>query len=795
MRDFNYHNAETLEQASEILINKNNSRVIAGGTDLIGTMREQILPHTIENVVSLKTMKELKGVELDQDGLTIGAMTRLSEIEENFSIKVNYPLLAHAAHCVASPQIRNMATLGGNLCQEPRCWYYRYQGNKFNCLRKGGERCNAVVGRNAYHSIFGASRVCRTPCETNCPNHTNIPGYMEWIRAGKTREAAELLFRMNPIASATGRVCPHRCEAGCNRGKFDESVSIRDVERYLGDYTLDHIGEFIRKPEKESGKTVSIIGAGPGGLIAAFHVRKFGHRVVVFDENEHAGGMLYYGIPAYRLPKDILDRYEKALAGIGVEFRMNIKVGRDISLKEIISESDAVLIAIGAWSAQNLGCPGEDAEGVIGGIHFLNKVANHEDQKLGNSVAVIGGGNTAMDAARTARRMGTENVYIIYRRTMEEMPADKFEIEEAGREGVIFKNLAAPVQIIKDGKGAARQIRLQKMKLGLPDASGRRRPVPMENQFETIDVDTVIVAIGQSVNPDGFEELQVNNNNEIQANSGSTSLKGVFAAGDAVIGPKTAVEAIHDARMAAYEMIRFLNDDGQIEQAGFNPEDGTADTNVKSSIAFYESALQSSPRAKADVLPVKERGVYREDNSTIAGEGFLYEAGRCFSCGCVAASPSDLGAALIALGASVTTTKRKIAADEFFAAGVMSSTILEPGEIVVKIAIPAVNPGNRQIYVKYRPRKTIDFPIAGIAVNIDFDGSFIKQAHIAFGAVAPVPKRMYETEQFLEGRELTDETIEAAAGLAVKGCIPLAENRYKINLIYVLLKRALRAIL
>ena len=229
----NVYSAESLNEAITLLkANEGKAKILAGGTDLVGTIREKIHSEPVEDVVSLKALDELKEVREGDGSVEIGAMVTLAELQKNEVIRNSFPIISEAAGTVASPQIRNAATIGGNICQEPRCWYYRYQDDKFNCLRKGGDRCNAVVGNNLYHSVFGPSKVCQTPCEIHCPNHTNIPGYMEMIRKGDVHGAAEILFSVNPLAAVTGRICPHTCEQHCNRKKYDESVSIREVERY-----------------------------------------------------------------------------------------------------------------------------------------------------------------------------------------------------------------------------------------------------------------------------------------------------------------------------------------------------------------------------------------------------------------------------------------------------------------------------------------------------------------------------------------------------------------------------------
>ena len=240
MKDLEVYYAGSAKEASALLKEKGDSSwPMGGGTDLIGVIREGILPQQINEIVSLKKAEDLQGIIKDENYLTLGAATTLSEIEKNAEINQIFPALAEAARTVASPQIRHVATVGGNICQQVRCWYYRYQGDKFNCLRKGGERCNAVVGNNLYHSVFGAFKVCDPPCQVECPNSTNIPAYMERLRSGDIAGAAKILFEVNPLAAVTGRICPHTCEQTCNRKKFDESVSVREAERFLGDYVLE----------------------------------------------------------------------------------------------------------------------------------------------------------------------------------------------------------------------------------------------------------------------------------------------------------------------------------------------------------------------------------------------------------------------------------------------------------------------------------------------------------------------------------------------------------------------------
>ena len=776
---------QNIENASEMLDGK-DARVLAGGTDLLGVMRERILPDPIRTVVSLNEIEELKGIKNEEGFLSIGSMMTLAEISDNKEIRDKYPLLAEAAKSVASPQIRNVATIGGNICQEPRCWYYRYQDNKYDCLRKGGFRCNAMVGRNMYHSIFGAVKSGETPCASGCPNSTDIPLYLELIREGKTKEAADILFSVNPIAATTGRVCPHDCESDCNRGYFDENINVREIERYLGDFILENASDYYKVGD-ETGKRISIIGAGPAGMTAAIYLRMDGHAVTVYDENEKTGGMLYYGIPSYRLPKDILDKYRAVMEGMGISFRMNTKIGKDISLEEIREKSDAVFVGIGAWKAQEIGCAGEDAVNVFSGIDFLYKVAKKKDVGIGEKVVVVGGGNTAMDAARTAKRMGARDVTIVYRRSKHEMPAEKDEISEAEKEGIIIKTLVAPVEIItNDNKSHA--MKLQKMKLGEPDESGRCKPIPIADSYETIETDSIIVAIGQYVEANGLDGINITaRGNVATEENGITNVDNIYSSGDCVSGAATAVEAIAGGRSVARSISRFPGED--------TGETDIEESNIDNSLlaGFDQNSIENIQRTTKPEKDIDLRTLYEEDEETLRIDDILGEAKRCFNCGCVASSPTDIGAAVMALDGVIVTDKREIPAERFFRAGITSSTVLMQNEIVKFIKLPPGRPsGNCQSYFKYRTREAIDFPILSLAVNLEVSSSGkITGANVIAGAAAPVPIHLVEAERLLLGQNIENLNSEDVSVAAVGNCINLAENRYKINLLKVHLRRLL----
>ena len=309
---------------------------------------------------------------------------------------------------------------------------------------------------------------CRGPCVHGCPAHTDCQGYVGLVANGQAKEAYKLILERIPLPASIGRVCPHPCEDECRRSLIDEPIGIAMVKRFCGDYALenDPYAEWMPKPPPDSGKKVAIIGGGPYGLSLAYFLRLQGHGVAVYEAMPKAGGMLRYGIPEYRLPKAILDAEIDRLKTMGIDIRTQLRIGRDISFESIHTRYDAVCIGIGAWAAQGAGVKGEDLPGVFGGVELLSKAAAGEDLYLGKRVAVIGGGNTAMDACRTAVRMGAREVYSIYRRTRNEMPAERLEIQEAEEEGVIFKELMTPVEIISGEDGRANKIVLQHMKLG-----------------------------------------------------------------------------------------------------------------------------------------------------------------------------------------------------------------------------------------------------------------------------------------------------------------------------------------
>ncbi len=473
---------------------------------------------------------------------------------------------------------------------------------------------------------------CRPPCVLACPAHTDCQGYVGLIANKQYREAVALIKDRLPLPASIGRVCPHPCETACRRALVDEPVSIANLKTFVGDLDLEGEESFIPEIAPPTGKRVAVVGAGPAGLTAAYFLARDGHEVTVYDAMPQGGGMLRYGIPVYRLPKEILDQEIDLIEQMSVRFIYNTRIGQDVTLQYLKETHDAVFVGIGAWESSSMRCKGEDLPGVLGGIDFLREAALHGNVKIGGRVAVIGGGNTAMDAARTAVRLGAEQVMVLYRRTREEMPAEKVEIEEAEEEGVIFCFLVAPLEVAAEN-GAITSIRLQKMELGEPDASGRRRPVPIPGAEETMMVDTVISAIGQKVQPNGLEGLEQTKWGSIAVDEGNmmTSIPGVFAGGDAVTGPGIAIEAVAQGRKAAVAINSRLQGEQYPTPEVFEKYMAKREDLTSEDFSHVEKA----PRAEMlQLSPDERRENFREVNLGISEDDAVADALKCLECGC-----------------------------------------------------------------------------------------------------------------------------------------------------------------
>lgn len=396
------------------------------------------------------------------------------------------------------------------------------------------------------------------PCMDACPAAQDVPGYIKAIAEGDPSKSLEIILDTNPLPLTCGRVCPAFCKSVCVRGKNGEPIAIPTLKRYAADH-----GKFPKiKMERGTGKSVAVVGSGPAGLTVAWELTKMGHAVTIFESLPVAGGMLAVGIPEYRLPEKVLNDEIEHIKSLGAELKTESPIGKENNFEELFVQGyNVIFLGVGAHVPREMRVPGEDLEGVVHATDFLRDVNLGKDVKIGKKVAVIGGGNVAMDAVRTSLRLGAEKAMIIYRRAEEQMPADPLEVEESREEGVEYHFLRNPAKIIgQNGKVVGME--LIKMKLGEPDASGRRRPIPIEGSNYTIKVDTVIPAISQSPDlswvPEGTVNITKWNTFEVDENTGATNQKGIYAAGDGVTGPQTVIEAVAGARKAAKAIDKFL---------------------------------------------------------------------------------------------------------------------------------------------------------------------------------------------------------------------------------------------
>ncbi len=481
---------------------------------------------------------------------------------------------------------------------------------------------------------------CIAPCRTGCPARLDIPGFTSKIAGGDLRGAAEVVQDYLTLPASLGRICPHLCEQRCRRGELEESISIRHLHRFCADRDLGGPDPFVPGKDQTSGKSVAIVGAGPAGLSAAYHLLRRGHGVVLVDAHRHPGGMLRYGIPEFRLPRNILDGEIDVIRKLGGEFRLQTKLGVDVKLEQLRREFQAVFLAIGAQGSRGLGCPGEELARPA--VDFLAQVSEGLRPEIGESVIVVGGGNTAMDAARTAVRLGATSVKILYRRSRTEMPCLMEEVEAAEAEGVQVDLLVAPVRLERADNGL--RLTCQRMALGPPDESGRRRPVAVSGSDFTVAASSVISAIGQTVemNSGDVPGLQLSQwGIAVNPQTLATNLDGVFAGGDGVTGPDVAIRAVAAGKLAAVSIDQYLS--GRPILGAPEPVNVMMGRLDEAELAILFRQIEMKPRARMPERPAAERRLnFEEVDLGLPDETAARESGRCLGCGCWKATACQL---------------------------------------------------------------------------------------------------------------------------------------------------------
>jgi len=474
----------------------------------------------------------------------------------------------------------------------------------------------------------------RAPCVQTCPAGTNVQGYIALVKAGRYREAVNLIMEKLPLPGTLGRICPAPCEKECRRAEVDAAVAIRELKRFAADQV--DLAELPLPQIKDRPEKIAVIGSGPAGLTAAYYMRLKGYRITIFEALDRPGGMLRVGIPDYRLPPEVLENEIDFILRHGIEIRTGVRFGSDLTVEGLRQDGfAAVFLGIGAHDALRMHIPGEDqTTNVIDALGFLREVNLGKGALPGNRVVVIGGGNVAIDAARVAKRLGAENVTVVYRRSEREMPAYPEELQGARQEGIEFSYLTAPVSVVsQDGKVAG--LECIRTELGPPDASGRRRPVPVKGSEFVIACDAVIPAIGQKIDVSwsaAAPDLKLTSKNTFSVNPHTlqTSVPYVFAAGDAVTGPATVIEAVAAGHKAVAAMHRFING----EDLDPNAAELAAEEPPGTDWQKISPKIEKTPRVVSDHLdPIQRAGNFAEVDRSFSEEAARREAARCVNCG------------------------------------------------------------------------------------------------------------------------------------------------------------------
>ena len=585
--------------------------------------------------------------------LRIGEYFRKPDsLRSNFVAKVDKQNCVACGQCVENCQM-NALKLGQKLCStEPVVGDVSTDEFRNSMWKKSDYNVDYRTNRTDVVSTGTA------PCKSQCPAHIPVQGYIKLASQGRYTEALELIKKENPFPAVCGRICNKACEDACTRGSIDSPIAIDDIKKFIAEKDLEAGTRYVPKMLNQTGKPypekIAVIGAGPAGLSCAYYLAVKGYPVTVFEKEKLLGGMLTLGIPSFRLDRDVVNAEIDILRELGVEFKTGVQVGRDVTIQQLRQEGfKAFYLGIGASKGMAVGCKGDDLPGVFTGIDFLKAVNLGEKPGIGNNVAVIGGGNVAIDVARTAVRLGAKSVTIVYRRGRDEMPAADDEIAEAEEEGVKFMFLASPVEIC--GKDKAQELKVELMELGEADAKGRRKPVGT-GKFQSVPVSSVISAIGQLVDMGGIDagtNMQFSRKGTVYVDSLSyqTGEPDIFAGGDVVTGPRFAIDAIAAGKEGAISIHRFVHP-GQRLDFGRDRRDYKA-LDVSTAAVSIES-FDTAPRQKAvGGAAAEAKKTFKDLRGVFTEEQLKKETERCLGCGAVTVDE------YMCVGCGICTTKCK----------------------------------------------------------------------------------------------------------------------------------------
>ena len=585
--------------------------------------------------------------------LRIGEYFRKPDsLRSNFVARVDKQNCVACGQCVENCQM-NALKLGQKLCStEPVVGDVSTDEFRNSMWKKSDYNVDYRTNRTDVVSTGTA------PCKSQCPAHIPVQGYIKLASQGRYTAALELIKKENPFPAVCGRICNKACEDACTRGSIDSPIAIDDIKKFIAEKDLEAGTRYVPKMLNQTGKPypekIAGIGAGPAGLSCAYYLAVKGYPVTVFEKEKLLGGMLTLGIPSFRLDRDVVNAEIDILRELGVEFKTGVQVGRDVTIQQLRQEGfKAFYLGIGASKGMAVGCKGDDLPGVFTGIDFLKAVNLGEKPGIGNNVAVIGGGNVAIDVARTAVRLGAKSVTIVYRRGRDEMPAADDEIAEAEEEGVKFMFLASPVEIC--GKGKAQELKVELMELGEADAKGRRKPVGT-GKFQSVPVSSVISAIGQLVDMGGIDagtNMQFSRKGTVYVDSLSyqTGEPDIFAGGDVVTGPRFAIDAIAAGKEGAISIHRFVHP-GQRLDFGRDRRDYKA-LDVSTAAVSIES-FDTAPRQKAvGGAAAEAKKTFKDLRGVFTEEQLKKETERCLGCGAVTVDE------YMCVGCGICTTKCK----------------------------------------------------------------------------------------------------------------------------------------